>query len=153
MCLNCFQQAILFQAPISKPECKIFKLQFCCLNINLVSMKIYTAVMHPIILHLQKSNILKLHRMRKYKIKKAILFFNHNFRRYNFDFRWKYGSFLNPPAEQIMQTVFIAFKSDRIGAVLYFKPSRSYTFPNVPHFYDHILNKRIHVNSLIFVRQ
>ena len=27
----------------------------------------------------------------------------------------KYGNFLNPPAEQIMQTVFIAFKSDRIG--------------------------------------
>ena len=45
----------------STHECKTSKLQFCCLNINLFSMKIYTAVMDPILLHLEKSIILQLH--------------------------------------------------------------------------------------------
>ena len=64
----------------------------------------------------------------------------------NFDLRWKYGNFLNLLLERIMQTVFIAFKSDRIGAILYFKP-----FP--PIAYHFTTTYSIHKHPVILRRK
>ena len=64
----------------------------------------------------------------------------------NFDLRWKYGNILNLLLERIMQTVFIAFKSDRIGAILYFKP-----FP--PIAYRFTTTYSIHKHPVILQRK
>ena len=73
----------------------------------------------------------------------------------NFDLRWKYGNFLNLLLERIMQTVFIAFKSDRIGAILYFKPFTpiAYHFTTAYSIHKHpvILQRKPKTSSITWM--